>query len=95
MAATWNDDLPVRKASLNKVIHGSHSHFEQWPTVPSLDSAPVPVASSTELAFDAKGISPPVPGAPADARVALRYVPFSSAIRDKYSVWLPLHRSIV
>jgi hypothetical protein len=100
MAATWHDDLPVRKAVLNKVIHGSHSHFEQWPDVPSLDSAPVasPAAvGGSEPAFDARGVAPPVPGIapPDDARVAIRYVPFCSAIESKYSVWLPLHRRIV
>jgi DUF1680 family protein len=97
MAATWNDDLPVRKASLNKVIHGSHSHFEQWPDLPSLDTMPVAGASNRELTFEAAGVAPPVPGVapPSGSRVALRYVPFSSAIRSKYSVWLPLHRSIV
>ena len=97
MAATWTDDLPVRKATLNKVIHGSHSHFEQWPYVPSLNSVPVAGDSSGEPVFTATGTAPPVPGAPAPAnpRVALRYVPFCSAIRSKYSVWLPLHGRIV
>lgn len=89
MAATWTDDLPVRKAALNKVIHGSHSHFEQWPHVPFLRSRPAGAA------LEAEGALPPVPGtASGGGRVAVRYVPFHSAIRGKYSVWLPLDRSI-
>jgi uncharacterized protein len=88
MAATWSDGLPVPKATLNKVIHGSHSHFEQWPHLPFLATSPLP-------GLAAEGVLPPVPGAaPQNARVAIRYVPFHSAIRSKYSVWLPLHRSI-
>jgi DUF1680 family protein len=88
MAATWSDALPVPKAALNKVIHGSHSHFEQWPHVPYLATSPVPDLT-------AEGVLPPVAGAtPSGGRMAIRYVPFHSAIRSKYSVWLPLHRSI-
>ncbi len=90
MAATWEDRLPVPKATLNKVIHGSHSHFEQWPYLPTLLAN-----GKMPAALEAEAVTPYVPGFESKPeRVKIRYVPFLDAIRSKYSVWLPVSRRL-
>jgi DUF1680 family protein len=95
MAAAWDDSVPVRKVNLNKVIHGAHSFFEEWPFPPSLlvrgGSAPVFTRlPGPDLAFQAEAVPPGV--SESTAPFQLRFVPFCSDIRSKYSVWLPLQR---
>jgi hypothetical protein len=96
MAAVWNDSLAVRKVNLRKVIHGSHSHFEEWPYPPSLlaGASGNPVfqrVSGPEPAFTAEVVPTPLESA-GSAPFTVRYIPFCSVIAQKYSVYLPLQR---
>ena len=90
-AATWVDDLPVRKGPAAATVLSSRSHYEEWPYVPSLTAA---FRSSGENDFVAGGSTAYIPGSKSH-RVALHYVPFLSAIEGKYSVWLPVNSGSV
>jgi DUF1680 family protein len=93
-AATWEDELPVRKATGGESILSSRSHYEQWPYVPSLlagDNLDGAFRASGENQYTAQGLTAYVRGDKASSRrLALRYVPFLSAVEGKYSVWLPV-----
>lgn len=98
-AATWQDELPVRKfTGPGWPPLSSQSHHEQWPYVPSVGLDEKPVASFHQQpgsAYEAEGTTGMAPGAPVPvSRVRLQYVPLLSAIAGKYSVWLPLHRKL-
>ena len=82
-AGTWSDDLPVRTSG-EVPPQGARSSVDVWPYVPS-------VVASSIRDFEAEAISPaliPPSGSPAP-RTQVRFVPFSSVTRGKYSVWLP------
>lgn len=100
MAATWEDDLPVRKAVMRHVVHGSHSHFEEWPYPPALKVEGALTSAfhrtpGVAPSFEAEAVTAHVPGVKSSPHAAkVRYVPFFSALRSKYSVWLPVHRRL-
>ena len=92
-AATWADDLPVRKGPSGETVLSSRSHYEEWPNVPTLHAGHHlngAFRASGENKFVADGSTAFVPGSKS-GRVALHYVPFLSAIEGKFSVWLPVN----
>jgi len=103
-AGTWEDGLPVRK-SRDIPAQGARSRADVWPYVPSVllggrAGTSIKRSAGQPAAFEAEAVPAAVLSADeADLRtvalaagphrIKLRFQPFYSVTRGKYSVWFP------